>query len=282
MSAARTQLAMAETMMFGVGEEVFVNGALGHDLFRAEPEATKVWDATAQYNRFFANNQEYYQNARSLASLAIVLDNRSDGLKLMNGLSSRGVLYDVLYEDDITAERLKRYSCLVLLTENFRSQQVSNTLNQYLMTAGGKIVAVRGVAKKGSGENEGAIFQPKTESRQYLRFDTMPPIDELAQTLLSLNRTPAIEVTAPKGVLYNVVEQRGAGRIIVHLLNYTPQTVPDIRLVAHGDFDDVSLLSPDKLRSPIKRLSSSSSATEVEVRSLDIYSLIVFHQKRKN
>ena len=46
-----------------------------------------IWDAIGQYNRFFADHSEYYVGAKSLASLAIVLDNRSEGEAILNGLA---------------------------------------------------------------------------------------------------------------------------------------------------------------------------------------------------
>ena len=70
---------MAENMMFNMATELFVEGRFAYGLWYAEPEILRVWNAIGQYNRFFADNKEYYRGARSLATLAIVLDNRSEG-----------------------------------------------------------------------------------------------------------------------------------------------------------------------------------------------------------
>jgi hypothetical protein len=117
----------------------------GHDLFRGDPGAMSVWQAIGRYNRFFADNEEYYVGAASVASLAIILDDRGDGVELLNGLSSRNVLYDVLYERDVTPKELKPYAAVALLTAKMVRDRAVKTLEEYL-AGGGKVVAAGAVA----------------------------------------------------------------------------------------------------------------------------------------
>jgi hypothetical protein len=107
-------------------------------------------------------------------------------------------------------------------------------------------------------------------------------MDELARTLLAADRLPKVSVVAPKGVLYNFVEQPKTGRVIVHLLNYTLQPAPYVQVTAHGDFGRVRLLSPDSTRLPVQVTASSSARTEVQVPSLGTYSILVFDQREGN
>ena len=107
---------MAENMMFNVANELFVEGRFAYGLWFAEPEILRVWNAIGQYNRFFADNEQYYRGARSLATLAIVLDNRSEGEAILNGLAGRNVLYHVLYEHELSAGKLRPYAAVALLT----------------------------------------------------------------------------------------------------------------------------------------------------------------------
>lgn len=284
MSASRFPLAMAESMMFGIADEAFIDGTFGHDLFRDEREAKSVWQAIGRYNRFFADNEEYYVGARSVASLAVILDDRSDGVQLLSGLASRNVIYDVLYEHDVTPAMLKPYAAVVLLTAETVRDRAVKALEEYL-AAGGKVVAVGNVAtrnERGSPRPQPSFLRTKAGTGECLYFEKLPSIDELVRTLLAADRGPLVSVVATKGVLYNVVKQPKAGRIIVHLLNYTLHPVPSVQVTAHGDFDKVSLLTPDSIHEPVQVTASSSVATEVQVPSLGIYSILVFDQREQN
>jgi hypothetical protein len=284
MSASRYPLSLAESMMFGIASELFVNGTFGHDLFRDDPEAKLVWQAIGRYNRFFADNEEYYVGARSVASLAMILDNRSDGVDLLNGLASRNVMYDVLYEDDVTPERLKSYAAVALLTADMVRDRAVTALKEYL-AGGGKVVAAGNVAtqdEKGTARPQPSFLRTRAGRDECLYLEKLPPIDELAQTLLAADRRPLVSVVAPNGVLYNFVEQPKAGRVIVHLLNYTLHPVQSVQVTAHGDFGRVRLLTPDSIREPVRVISSSSTTTAVQVPSLEIYSILVFDQREEN
>ncbi len=280
MSASRSSLAMAESMMFGIADETFIDGTFGHDLFRDGPEAKSVWQAIGRYNRFFADNEDYYVDARPLASLAVILDDRSDGVELLNGLASRNVIFDVLYEHDATPAKLKPYAAVALLTAETVRDRTVKAIEEYL-AAGGKVVAAGNVAtrdERGSTRPQPSFLHTKAARGQCVYFDKVPAIDELARTLVAADRPPLVGVVAPQGVLYNVVEQPKTGRIIVHLLNYTLQPISSIQVTAHGDFGKVRLLTPDSTREPVLVTAASSISTEVHVPSLGIYSILVFGQ----
>jgi hypothetical protein len=107
MSAQRHQLVLAENMMFNMATELFVEGRFAYGLWYGEPEIMQIWDAIGQYNRFFADNNEYYVGAQSLASLAIVLDNRSEGVPIL-------ILQITDNLTEIEISGLKTYALLVL------------------------------------------------------------------------------------------------------------------------------------------------------------------------
>jgi hypothetical protein len=283
MSAERQQLVLAENMMFSTANETFVEGAFAYRLMQHDPETMKIWRAVGVYNRFFADNEEYYTDTRSLASLAVVLDNRSEGVPLLNGLAGRGVIFDVLYEHELTPEKLKPYAAVALLTAKMVRDRSVKALEEYL-AGGGKVVAAGNVAtqdERGSPRPQPSFLRTKTASGECLYFEKLPPMDELARVLLAADRHPLVNVVAPKGVLYNVVEQPKSGRVIVHLLNYTLQPVPSIRVTARGNFGRVKRLTPDSIREPVQVTASSSAATEVQVPSLEIYSILVFDRREE-
>jgi hypothetical protein len=112
-----------------------------------------------------------------------------------------------------------------------------------------------------------------------LYFDSLPGIDELARTLLAVDRRPLVNVVAPKGVVYNFVVQPKTGRVIVHLLNYPAQPVRDIKVMVKGAVEQATLLSPDGSRSAIRMLPFSMGMTEIDAPELATYSLLVLEPK---
>ena len=284
MSASRYSLSLAESMMFGIASEGFVEGTFANDLFRDDPEAKLIWRAIGRYNRFFADNEGYYVGARSVASLAVILDDSSEGVELLNGLASRNVMYDVLYEHDVTPGKLKPYAVVALLTATTVRDRAVKALEEYL-AGGGKVVVAGNVAtqdERGSPRPQPSFLRTKTGRGECLYFEKLPPMDELARTLLAADRRPLVSVVAPKGVLYNVVKQPKTGRVIVHLLNYTLHPVPSVQVTAQGDFGRVRLLTPDSIREPVRVTAFPGATTEVQVPSLGIYSILVFDQREEN
>ena len=147
MGPERQQLATAEPMMFGIGNEAFVELRFANDLYRNEPAAMEAWKAIGAYNRFFAENAEYYRGARSLATMAVVLDNRSEGQGTMNGLAARNVLFHVLYEHELTAEKLKSYAVVFLLSADTVGDQALPALEEYV-SGGGELFVPGAAATK--------------------------------------------------------------------------------------------------------------------------------------
>jgi hypothetical protein len=283
MSAERQQLVLAENMMFSAANETFVEGAFAYRLWQQDPETMKTWHAMGVYNRFLADNEEYYTDTRSLASLAVVLDNRSAGVPLLNGLAGRGVIYDVLYEHELTSGKLKPYAAVALLTAERVRERAVKALEEYV-AGGGKVVAVGNVAtqdERGSPRPQPSFLHTKTGRGECLYFEKLPPMDELARTLLAADRRPLVSVVAPKGVLYNFVEQPKTGRLIVHLLNYTPRRAEKIRITVEGRYGPVRLLSPDGVPEQVRTLTSSGPSTELEIPQLGIYSVVILEPQAR-
>jgi len=243
MSARRHQISLAEAMMFSAASELFVDGTFGHDLFRRTPEAMEIWRAVGKYNRFFDDNHAYYEGGRSAARLAVVLDDRSKGVTLLNGLAARNVIYDVIYDFDVTPEVLARYRALLIATANPRERA------------------------------RDAIEAYRAKGGTVLTLDSQPNYAELAQRMKAGEPTAAVRVEAPAGVLYNWVRQEGSDRLMVHLLNYNSQPVKNVRVHLPGEYTVRRLLSPDESRGDVK-----PAAGGVELPVLDVYSVLVLEK----
>ncbi len=281
MPAERQQITLAENMMFSTANETFVEGAFAYRLWHRDPETMDIWRAIGAYNRFLADHEEYYTDIRSLASLAVVIDNRSNPVALLNALSGRNVIYDVLYEHELSADRLKRYAAVALIDADLVRDRALKALEEYL-SGGGQLFAVGKAAtrdERGQPRSQPAFLTRKTGKGECTWYETLPPIDDLARALLAADRPPAVRVTAAPSVLYNYVEQPGKDRIVVHLLNYTLRPAPPVKVAVRGEFAGARLLTPDSPRAVARVTASSPAATELEVSHLKVYSVAVFDKK---
>lgn len=280
MSAARHQLVMAENMMVGVANELFIEGRFAYGLWYAEPEILRVWNAIGQYNRFFAAQEQYYRDARSLASLAVVLDNRSEGEAILNGLAGRNVLYHVLYEHELSTAKLRPYAAVALLTADMVRDRALSALEQYVR-GGGRLFAAAPSARQdenGRPRPKPAWFGQKHGQGEAVSWERVPPVDELAAALRAADRSPPARVDAPPGLLYNVTEQPSAARRLVHLTNYLPHSVGKVVVTVPGRYE-VKLLTPDD---PCERprVHHRNDTTEIELPGLKIYSLLVLSKDK--
>ncbi len=278
MSPERRQLAMAEAMSFGAADELFVEDALAKGLWNHDPAAMAVWKGIARYNHFFEAHEGYYTGTQSVAPLAVVLDDTSSGIGLLNALSARNVLFDVLYERDLKSSALSHYSEVALLTADTISNRSLAVLESYVREGGKLLVAGKSASldEQGRKRPRPSFFGRKIGKGDCLYLEQLPPLDELAENLRKDQsaRLPGIE--APAGVVYNVVEQPASHRLIVHLLNYTLTPVNNIKIELKGNYRSATLLSPDLSRGlPVTIDQHAGRSGQVVVPGVKIYSMLV-------
>ncbi len=276
MRPERFQLALAEAMSFGIGMEVFVEGAFQRGLYENDPDTMAIWRAIGSYNKFFAANEQYYTGTKSLAQIAVVLDDRSESVALLDGLAARHLLFDVLYESDLTPEKLAPYKLVALLTTRTVRQRALAALENYL-TSGGKMIAAGDAAtldENGQKRTPPEWFGKSLGKGECAYYEKLQALDDLAKKLSDAEGPGPIEVVAPAGVLYNVVQQPVTGRIIIHLLNYGRTPATGIRvLIPHG-YAGNNLLSPDSIQA-IQTIIHSGAPVELQVPPVHIYSMLV-------
>jgi hypothetical protein len=281
MSPERRQLAMAEAMSFGAADELFVEDALATALWNHDPGALALWKAIAQYNRFFAGHEAYYTDTRSVAPLAVVTDDSSRGVDLLNGLAACNILFDVLNEHDLKANMLSHYSEVALLTARTVSDKALAALEDYVKQGGGLFVAGQSASldEQGRKRKQPSFFGSKIGKGECIYSEEIPPLDQLADNLRSHAKPNAPGIEAPAGVVYNVVDQPASHRVIVHLLNYGSAPVGNIKVELNRKYRSATLLSPDTSHAvPVALKHSSSHAGEVIVPGLKTYSMLVLGQ----
>jgi hypothetical protein len=281
MSPARQQLALAEAMSFSIGMELFVEGAFAQGLNDNDPKIMVIWNAIGEYNRFFAEHDQFYAGTRSLSPVAVVLDDRSESVPLLNGLAGRGVLFDVVYERDLSPERLAPYHAVALLTAQTVHENALSALKSFV-EAGGRLFAAGDVAAYDETECKRprpVWFGQKEGKGECIYYDRIPSLDELAKTLLQAGGAGPVQVEAPSGVCYNLVQEPKNGRTIVHLLNYTPKPADGIKVVLSKKYRNMWLISPD-MPEKVQLVSPSGSPAEIKLPAVRVYSLLVLESTR--
>jgi hypothetical protein len=278
MSPRRRQLAMAEAMSFGAADELFVEDALATALWNHEPGAMALWKAIARYNRFFAANEAYYTRARSAAPLAVVLDDSSRGVDLLNGLAARNVLFDVIYEHNLKANTLSHYSEVALLTADTVSDKSIGVLENYVRNGGRLIVAGQSASldQQGRKRQRPSFFGRKSGKGECVYMQQVLPLDQLAENLRKHEEAKAPGIEAPAGVVFNVVTQPASHRVIVHLLNYTAAPIGSIKIELKRPYRSATLLSPDLPQElPVTITPRAGPSGQVILPSLKVYALLV-------
>ncbi|MGD1100770.1 MAG: alpha-amylase family protein [Terriglobia bacterium] len=281
MAAERQQLALAEAMSFNVSMELFSEGAFARNLFENDPSAMDIWRAIGSYNRFFAEHEQYYTGTKSVAPVAVVLDDRSESVPLLDGLASRHMLFDVIYESDLTAEKLASYQVVALLTARTVRQRTLSALETYV-TNGGRIIAAGEAAtldETGQKRAQPEWFGKQRGKGKCTYYEQIPPLDDLSKTLRDAAGPGPIQVEAPPGVLYNIVQQPAAGRTLIHFLNYTLKPSGEIKVVSQRKYARISLFSPDSPQAVQLSIPPGAPA-ELKVPSVRVYSLLVMETHR--
>jgi hypothetical protein len=265
-SGPRHQLALAEAAACGGAFQLFSEGSFADGLYRRKPEAMAIWRDIADYNRFLAEHEALYTGARSVARAAVVLDERSEGVPLLNGLAARNVLYDVIYEHDLTAASLRPYAAVALLTARNVRKRAVDALAEYA-ARGGQLFAVKIAAAM---DENGKRREPPAFLARAKLWDALPPVHEIAAALRAAAPSP-VKLEAPAGVLHVATAQRS--RLLVHLLNYSANTREGVKVTVKGDCKGAAVVTPDAVKSP-RTLASGGSCT-VELPQLRTYAVVV-------
>ena len=218
MRPQRQQLAMAEPMMFNVSNEAFVDLRFAHDLYRGTPDAVAAWKAIGQYNGFFAEHAEYYRGATlgGHAGHRLGQPERRPSDHERPGRPQCS-LSTCSTSTNSRREKLKPYAAVALLAADTMRDRAIARVGR-VRSRGRKAVRRRPRRphrdENGKPPRSGPPGSARSTAKAKRRTGKrMPPIDELAKTLLAADRPPPVRVEAPTGVLYNVTRtgRRRAG-----------------------------------------------------------------------
>jgi len=107
------KLALAECAAFHAANEQYHESTTLRELFLGQPDALENWDAVAEYNAFLQKYAEFYREPVSLARVAVIVDPKATDLAFLDTLAARNLMYDVVFEQDATAQNLDRYRLVI-------------------------------------------------------------------------------------------------------------------------------------------------------------------------
>jgi hypothetical protein len=113
LSPAHQKLALAECAAFHAANEQYHESTTLRDLFSGQDAARQNWDAVAQYNSFLQKYAQFYEEPRSIAGVAVVVDTNVSDIAFLNALAARNWIYDVVFEEDATSENLAGYRIVI-------------------------------------------------------------------------------------------------------------------------------------------------------------------------
>lgn len=273
----RQKLVMAENIMFNSAYEPSVEIEFAQGLWNNTPEAQSAWAAIGEYNRFAMENEEYFVGAQPLSSIAIVLDNHTDGMELLNGLSGRNLQYDILYEDQLSAERLKPYSAVAVLTAKRLRAKAVDVLQGFVAGGGAFFLGVDSMTSDLSGAS--VPLPPWTTRKNVTRLPQLSDVDAIASQLRSAVVSPSVVVTTPPHVLYSVAQQPEKARILIHFVNYIPRSEARCRIRTNELPHSCKLISPDRPSLAKPTMQEENGHGTLNIDGIEIYSVLVLEMK---
>jgi hypothetical protein len=274
----RAQLSLAEKMSFGIALEEYVEGRPAHQLITNDPTATAMWRSVGKYNQFFTAHEDLYTRAHSVAPLAVILDDRSEGVPLLDSLAARGVQFNVIYEHDVNRKLLLPYKAVALLTAELVRGSALESVEDFAQK-GGKVIAAGNAARfdeKGASRPWSPFFRSGGGDGMAAYFEKLPPADQLADTLKKACGDPRVRFHGPPGVLFHATEQ--GQRMLIHLLNYTLEPIDHVDLDVEGQFQSARLLSPDSGAS-LEKTDLNHGVARLRIPRLAVYSVVVLDRK---
>jgi len=270
--------------------------------------------AFVDYFNFARKYDDYYHPVESFSEVALVFPRQSvqvgdaepvDDFRLIGQvLLDEHILFDVLSDENISAERLNQYSAVILPNVKALSSEQCEILSEYVKHGGLLIATKESYSMNLAGERlprsilRDVFKLSKTdESAKRHQFGEgwllMLPIVDRDAILNSLrNDIPGgiSEFAAPWMVRVTAFSQ--PERIILHIVNYNrdetgesgpadekPIAVTDIRvnlkLPAEADVDSVMLISPDYPQSYSLDWQQAEGRVTFRVPSVLVYGVVV-------
>ncbi|UCE49999.1 MAG: hypothetical protein JSW47_07540, partial [Phycisphaerales bacterium] len=226
------QLAIGECNATLASLQGFQEGLPLLHLYQRKGEVMKIAEAAKKAHRFVNEHQRYFLGARYKADVAFVTDDRLPVFKgkrpregFLTDLVRANIQFEVVFDERITVENLRRYSCVVVYDAKLISDQALVALTRYAREGGRMIVygQTGAMDRWGQPRQENPMRAPgpwRTAHREAALLD-----------FIRENTMPSFEVVDRPYVLFTITEgsQSGKERFAVHLLNYQKRPLESVR-----------------------------------------------------
>jgi len=324
----QVKLAVAEAAAFCCTFNAYNFPALEKKPMLEDNEARR---ALGEYNGFMERNEEFYVDAEPVADVAVLYsrptqdwycnDQNENEYFHRRGydqaLIDSHILFDIIHDENITADYLSRYAVLILPNIACMSEQQIETVKCFVAKGGGLVATcetslydetykkrkdygladVFGVSRKeanfesikrsfGQGR---VFFFPSHLDKDYWLSRGSRDLELLVGAVKWVaEKGLSLRVKVPRGVFINVFSQ--PGRKLVHLVDYpkqegTERIVPvqnlQIEVRTSSGVEEILLISPDFKGQ--KKLSSEivvrngNNFVKFTVPEIEIYSLVIIN-----
>ncbi|MEM3449002.1 MAG: beta-galactosidase trimerization domain-containing protein [Thermoproteota archaeon] len=313
LSARSQKRMMAEAAMFqgsAVLEITERTGLLYLGMFFHEKWALNFMEDIGKYNEFLEQNQEYYIDTKSMAEVAVVID-EPEKSQLISWLFASGLQVDAIIDRAITRANLNKYRVIILPDIQRMSDEAAESLRSYVKTGGNSIAF-----------NETSMFDEKYLPRDGFAltdlFGVKRPSDALGKTttkygsgtsiyypnclvegpyrlgpyqygklnegiyqsllhdIYDLAGEPLVKVDGSSNIILNVLGRLNNEQVLIHILNYSDEPCSNLQIKLKGMQKwKVRLISPDEDGNILSDVKDGKEWKAITIKKLDLYSLVV-------
>lgn len=289
LSAHSEGLSIAESAAFGTAYSWDMEGPFDGALIAHDPKALETWSAIGQYNGFLKDHPPFYDGATNVTPLLVIIpDNYKIGFDwtessttpFFDALSKHSVLYSVAPARDLTEKKVESYSGVVIPFFSALTSDQKQLVRNY-QAGGGKVYAFARASDLDGFKCE--VSSPALLDRL---IDDAAAQREILDKLASLApEATRITVSGAPHVLANVTTADQRKTIVIHLLNYSPQSVHHVHFSLHlgGPFGALigkqpTLASPDLQTSrSLKSVRWTGATMEASLPTLRTYAVVLLH-----
>jgi hypothetical protein len=265
------KLSIAEAASFSTAYTWDMEGPFDTALMEGRPAAMQSWSAISRFNGFLAGHESLYAGARNLKPLLVVIPHdyevgfywKSDPTGFFDLLSKNSVLYDIRSEDVLTAGDLTGHTATVVPFWNSLSSEHQAMIEQYR-------------------KDGGSVYRMDAKYDPAAAALTSAQQDEVLKNIATAGAgSTTVKTDEGRHVLANVTTLDGGG-LAIHLLNYNPDPVSDVRVELRlgKRFEKLAgatpeILSPDQDSARIAHVKWRNGALEARLPHLDTYAVLV-------
>lgn len=291
------KLSIAEAASQGGNFYLSPEGVFLTRLLDGDPEILDAWKEIGRYNKFLEEHSHCYHKTYQQAKIGIITDGivrkverevtNHDLLELM---AHQNVLYELIPTEYLNhLDVLLRFELVLLPATRYLSDAQVDLLRAY-QRQGGKLLGITPVAT----HNENYDERTEPAMRDDFKNDSAVMFDQelaaifpdearrsnLMDTIRRLEGEPLIEIDQPGAVVTNLFASPDRMLRVLHVVNYSRDTVRNIRIRLNGvqvDQGGVEVLSADDVSRQITEFKRDDRGIEFVLSELYIYSLVVVH-----